>query len=88
MNEGTANQSLYVAFFILGDPFVGYECFYSSHVRKGSGGTPAEGARSGPSNWAFISVILITQESRIWGTAVSPRENAQKRFLPVPAAPW
>ena len=54
MNERTANQSLDVAFFILGDPFVGYECFYSSHVRKGSGGTPAEGARNGPSNWAFI----------------------------------
>ena len=45
MNERTANQSLDVAFFILGDPFVGYECFYSSHVRKGSGGTPAEGAQ-------------------------------------------
>ena len=40
MNERTANQSLYVAFFILGDPFVGYECFYSSHVRRASAGPP------------------------------------------------
>ena len=87
MNERTANQSLYVAFFILGDPFVGYGIF-AGVMFEMLGLYPAEGARSGAWNSAFISIILITQESRNSGTAVSPRQNAQKRFLPVPAAPW
>ena len=39
MNERTANQSLYVAFFILGDPFVGYGMFWWSHVGKDFGPT-------------------------------------------------
>ena len=49
---------------------------------------PAEGAQIGVWNSPFISVILITQERRNPDTAVSPRQNAQKRCHPVSACPW
>ena len=57
MNERTANQSLDVAFFILGDPFVGYGMFWWSHVGKDFGPTLPRAPEAVPGFRLYLIII-------------------------------
>jgi len=61
------------------------ECFGGVMLAKVSS-HPA-GGRPGSGSWQMtvFVIILIAQDMPFSGTAVSPRQNAQKRFPAVPA---